>query len=337
MFRATRAGRQRQSAAKVAAAMLAISVVAACGGGKNERAADPKGEGSAKAGDKSIVVGIVNVGIAQFPFYQRQVDGAKKSAEQYGKKVQLIILDSRTDASTEASNMQQMIDRKVDAVLYTPGSVEGGKTLAKKVMDAGIPVITVDQTAGDTTAYVGYDNVKLGESMAKCVVDALGGKGKVAGEIGIPGSVNATNRAIGWKNVFSKEPGIKYGPELANNYDPGKAFSVTQDILSSNPDIDAILSMDDPSALGVVRAVQAAKKKVFVQGLAASDAGMESIRTDGLSCTIYMSPYEMGVKGMDTAWKVTHDQKFEKVPLLPTPKVDKTNVAEIAKLPGAGW
>ncbi len=316
-------------------ATLAITGLALSGCSK---AGDPADPGSAAtANDGKVTVGVVITGIAMFPYYQAQADGIEAAAEELGSDVEVVVLDSQASDQTEQSNVEQMINRNVDALVFTPGSAEAGAALATQATNAGIPVVAVDREAGDTAAYVGYDNVKLGEIMAQYAVDQVSGEGYVGGEIGIAGVVNVINRAKGWQNVLSENPGITYVGEVETGFDPAQAYTVTQNLLTGNPDTQYLLVMDDNTALGTIRAVKESGKDIKVVGLGAQTAGLEAVESGDMAATVLMKPYELGYVGLQTAVKIARGEDFDANPTFENPVITKDNAADFIGQEGVGW
>ena len=319
--------------ALAALSALTLTLTGCSKAGDNSGQSSPSAPPS--AGGK-VTIGVVVTGIAMFPYYQAQVKGIEAAAKSAGKDVELVVLDSQANDQTEQSNVQQVINRKVDALLFTPGSAAAGAALATQAKAAGIPVIAIDREAGtDTRAYVGYNNVKLGEGMAEYAVRLLGGKGQVGGEIGIAGVINVINREKGWKNVLAKNPGLKYVGEVETGFDPAQAFTVTQNLLTGHPGTQVLLVMDDNTALGTIRAVKG--KKVAVIGLGAQTAGLKAVKSGDMVATVLMKPYELGYVGLQTALKIVRGEKFDARPTFENPVITADNVDQYIGKEGVGW
>lgn len=315
-----------------ATATIAGLVLSGC-----SKAGDTAANAPAAAGEK-ITIGVVITGISMFPYYQAQAAGIEAAAKAEGDDVEVVVLDSQASDQTEQSNVEQMINRKVNALIFTPGSAEAGAALATQATNAGIPVVAVDRKAGDdTAAYVGYDNVKLGEIMAQYAVDELGGTGNVGGEIGIAGVVNVINRAKGWENVLSKNPGITYVGEVETGFDPAQAYTVTQNLLTGHPETQYLLVMDDNTALGTIRAVKESGKDVKVVGLGAQTAGLQAVEDGDMAATVLMKPYELGYVGLETAVKIARGEDYDKAPTFENPVITKENVSDYVGKEGVGW
>ncbi len=79
------------------------------------------------------------------------------------------------DADKQASQMQRMIDEKVDIILLDAVDSHAIAGEVKKAKDAGIPVIAYDRLAeGPIDAYISFDNELVGEVQGRSLLEALG-------------------------------------------------------------------------------------------------------------------------------------------------------------------
>ncbi|KUN10531.1 ABC transporter substrate-binding protein [Streptomyces yokosukanensis] len=96
-------------------------------------------------------------------------------AELTGKKGTVEYANANANASEQASQLQKMIDDKVDVVLLDAVDSHAVASEVKKAKDAGIPVIAYDRLAeGPIDAYVSFDNELVGEVQGRTLLQALG-------------------------------------------------------------------------------------------------------------------------------------------------------------------
>src|SRR5262249_56389861 len=107
-------------------------------------------------------------------------------------------------------------------------------------------------------SYVSTDNRKGGVVAAKRMGEKLGGKGKVA-ILGVKkGSVSTDEREEGFRDTIQKEfPGITLVPIIFyGEANAAKSLAVTEDVLTSNPDLTGLFASNESSTVGAVRAIQ---------------------------------------------------------------------------------
>jgi D-xylose transport system substrate-binding protein len=99
----------------------------------------------------------------------------KKVAELTDKKGKTVYANGEADAAKQATQMEKMIDDKVDVILLDAVDSKKIASTVKKAKDAGIPVIAYDRLAeGPIDAYVSFDNELVGEVQGRTLVEALG-------------------------------------------------------------------------------------------------------------------------------------------------------------------
>ncbi|MBA4420292.1 MAG: D-ribose ABC transporter substrate-binding protein, partial [Anaerolinea sp.] len=79
------------------------------------------------------------------PFFVTLRDGAQKAADSAG--VKLIIVDAQDDSAKMTAGIEDLITKKVSAILINPTDSDAVVPAIQKANDAGIPVFTVDRGA----------------------------------------------------------------------------------------------------------------------------------------------------------------------------------------------
>ncbi|MFF4270309.1 sugar ABC transporter substrate-binding protein [Streptomyces sp. NPDC001536] len=161
----------RRTAICVAVSSMALSL-SACGAlgvsGDSADASPTKGD--------DITVGVLmpeltNSRYQEFDYPIIQ----KKVAELTDKKGKTVYANGEADAAKQATQMEKMIDDRVDVILLDAVDSKKIASTVKKAKDAGIPVIAYDRLAeGPIDAYVSFDNELVGEVQGRTLVEALG-------------------------------------------------------------------------------------------------------------------------------------------------------------------
>ncbi|RYD04782.1 hypothetical protein N752_12720 [Desulforamulus aquiferis] len=158
--------------ATVVSLVFIMSLVTGCGGSKDPQAEAPKGD------EKQLTVGIA-LSTLNNPFFVDMKDGAQAAADKIGAK--LIVMDAQDDASKQVSQVEDLIQQKVDVILLNPTDSDGLVTAVADANKANIPVITLDRSVngGTVVSHIASDNVAGGKLAAEFIVKQLEGKGSV--------------------------------------------------------------------------------------------------------------------------------------------------------------
>lgn len=254
------------------------------------------------------------------PFFVDLRDGAQAAAKK--ANVNLIVLDAQNDSAREASQMEDLIQKKAAVIAINPTDSDAIVPTIKKINAARIPVITVDRGAngGDVAAHIASDNVAGGVMAAEYVAKRLNGKGSVVMLEGIAGTSAARDRGKGFRDGLAKFPGITLVAVQTADFDRAKGLTVMENILQAQKKIDAVFAQNDEMALGAIQAIEAAKRQtqMFVVGFDAIGDALTAIKAGKMAATVAQQPKEMGRLAVEAAVRIINRQsvpKFTPVPL----------------------
>lgn len=249
------------------------------------------------------------------PFFVSLKDGAQKKADELGYK--LVVLDSQNDPAKELSNVEDLTVRGAKVLLINPtDSAAVGNAVAIANRNK-IPVITLDRGAakGDVVSHIASDNVAGGKMAGDFIAQKLGNGAKVIQLEGLAGTSAARERGEGFKQAVDEHKFAVLTSQPAD-FDRTKGLNVTENLLASKGDVQAIFAQNDEMALGALRAIGAANKKVLVVGFDGTDDGVKAVKSGKLAATVAQQPELIGSLGVETADKILKGEKVEaKIPV----------------------
>jgi len=251
------------------------------------------------------------------PFFVKLKEGAVDAAKL--NNVKLSVLDSQNDAIKELNNVESLIVSRVDLIIINSTDSDAVSSAIKLANNNKIPVITVDRNAsqGEVVTYIASDNIQGGRLAGDLIYELLQGKGKVVELEGIPGTSAARERGRGFDEALKNYPGIEKVVKQPADFDRNKALVVIENILQTNPDVNAIFAHNDEMALGAVKAVEESGKSIYVIGFDGTEEALKAVKDGKLTATIAQQPSKMGRIAVDMAIKYLRGDKVE-----PEVKVD---------------
>lgn len=284
-----------------------------------EQAAAPTGAPSAAPAGK----GIIGVSLLTMtnPFFKEIGDAIEDEARKNGYAT--TITAGELDAAKQRDQVNDFIVKKVSAIVLCPCDSKAVGTAIQAANKAGIPVFTADIANLDKTAkvvsHIATNNYAGGKLAAKGMIEALGGKGKIA-IIGHPEVESGMMRTKGFKEAIAGAKGIKIVAELPGNGDRALSFKVAQDILEKNPDLNGIFAINDPSALGVVAALEKANRvgKVKIIGFDGQKEAKQAIKEGKIFADSIQFPDKIGRTTVQAITKYMSGEKVEPQILIPT-------------------
>jgi ABC-type sugar transport system substrate-binding protein len=304
--------------AAAAAATIALSL-AAC----TTPAADP-GTGD---GDDVLTIGL----ITKFPvdFYDIMVDAAKAWDEaEPGAEVVFAQGKSGTDDEGVIAAIQSMVTQGVDAIAITPTSPAVADELQKAV-DAGIPVVLIDNDIPDwdgKTAVVATDNYAGGQLAGEWLKENLPEGAKLAILQGVLGNPSLDARVDGMLETLGDHATVV--ATTPTDCDQTKGLDAGQDILTANPDLDAIYAACGPPLTGALEAIKSSGKSGLITvGFDASPDEVASILAGEQTASVAQFPAKMGSLGVQAAFDAAKGKTVEKLIDTGTEMVTSENAA----------
>lgn len=249
------------------------------------------------------------------PFFVTLKEGAEKEASKLGYN--LVVLDSQNDPSKELSNVEDITVRGAKVLLINPTDSTAVVNAVRVANKKNIPVITLDRGAaqGNVVSHIASDNVAGGKMAGDFIAEKLGDNAKVIQLEGIAGTSAARERGEGFKQAVQEHKFEILASQPAD-FDRTKGLNVMENLLTAQPNVQAVFAQNDEMALGAIRAVQAANKSVLIVGFDGTDDGVKAVKSGKLGATIAQQPDLIGALGVQTADKIIKGEKVEaKIPV----------------------
>ncbi|MCX2961788.1 ribose ABC transporter substrate-binding protein RbsB [Rodentibacter caecimuris] len=244
------------------------------------------------------------------PFFVTLKDSAQKKADELGYK--LVVLDSQNDPAKELANVEDLTVRGAKVLLINPTDSEAVSNAVAIANRNNIPVITLDRGAakGKVVSHIASDNVAGGKTAGDFIAQKLGDGAKVIQLEGIAGTSAARERGEGFKQAVQLHKFDVLASQPAD-FDRTKGLNVTENLLASKAEVQAIFAQNDEMALGALRAIKAANKNVLVVGFDGTDDAIKAVKSRKLAATVAQQPDLIGSLGVITADKVLKGEKVE--------------------------
>lgn len=272
------------------------------------------GAGTAVAQDE-LTIG-VSVANLQADFFNQIKQSVEKKAGDMDN-VEVITVDARGDSATQVSQIQDLITREIDALIYIPAGATAASVPVKAAHDAGIPVVAVDRNPedepGDT--FIATDSVEAADTLGAWVGWKTGGKGKIGVVRGQIGTTPEIARAKGFQQAIDQYPGLEIVARQASEmWMQDEGFNIAQDMLQRNPDIDVFFGRADALALGAAQAAKVANldHDPVIVGFDGDFAGLEAVRDGVLDATMTQQTQRMGGLALDSAIRLANGEDVPK-------------------------
>ena len=226
---------------------------------------------------------------------------------------------SDTDLAGQVALVENAVNRKVAGIVLAPSDPDALIPAMKKAWEAKIPVILIDSAASDAgkayyQSFLATDNKVAGELCAKALIDKVGKEGKIAIMSYTAGSGSEIGRVGGFKDYIQKNSKLQIVGPFYSNSQMGTALNQTTDVLAANADLKGLFGANEPTAIGMGRAlVQSGKAgKVVAIGFDGNSDLQGFIKDGTLEAIAVQSAYQMGNLGVKTAVEASEGKTVAK-------------------------
>lgn len=300
----------RRSAAMLLAGLLAVSV-SACGGG-NSGAADNSGTSRAdSSNDKTHKLSVV-LKTTSSEYWSYVIAGIEQAEKDLGNvEVDVRGANSDTDFDGQLNMVETIVNADMcEAIAIAPLQAD---QIANALTGVKIPVLAIDTNFEQAETFIGTAHEDAAYQGGKYVAEQIGKGGKVVVLANIQGESTSEARVAGYRKAL-EEGGCEI---ISTQYTDGvgdKAVTVTDGVLQSFPDIDAIVCCADDVALGASRAIRQTGRDgdgIIVCGFDGISSGVQAVVDGEISCTVAQDPYNMGYQCVKSMLDVVEGEKLD--------------------------
>jgi len=245
-------------------------------------------------------------------FFRTMEDGARRHQAAHAAEYELIAtgIKDEQDVARQIGLVEQMIARRVSAIVLAPADSRVLVAVTRRAVDAGIVVVNIDNRLdaeamaerGLRIPFVGPDNRKGARAVGAAVARRLKSGDPIAILEGAPNAFNGIQRKLGFEDA-AREAGLLIVRSQTAFWETSRANQVVSSLIAERPDVKAILCANDSMALGAVAALRAAGRagSVLVAGFDNISAAAELVRSGEMVATADQHGDQLAVYGIEYA------------------------------------
>lgn len=299
-------------------ALVLLGLLVGCGNSKPAPEAAKGGtDGAAPAAPaaQKKEIAVIPKGLAH-QFWLTVKAGAEAGGKEAGYEIVWQGPAKETEVAKQIGIVQDMISRRVSAIVMAACDSKALVPAIEQALNAKIPVITIDSGVDSDLplSFVATDNIAGAKAAADALAGLIGGAGKVGLIPFVPGAATSELREQGFKEGLAAHPQVQLVATQYCQSDVAKAMSITQDMMTANPDLGGIFAANEAAAIGAAQAIRAANKVGQVK-LVAFDAAEEEVaalKEGVVQALIVQSPFNMGYLGVKAAVDAIGGKPVEK-------------------------
>lgn len=250
---------------------------------------------------KKIRIGLVMQSLDNMFFVQMR-DAAEAHIATLDN-VEITILASK-NIEEQLKVMEDLVATRPDVIAVCPYDSTGIIPAIDNAKANGIPAFCLDNnvTGTEITSFIGTNNIFGGELAGEWIIEKTGGSGKMAVLEGPAGNYNSGVRQEGMNNALAKTANsIDVVARVTANWKRDQGLNVTNDIITANPDLNLVFSLNDEMAFGAIEAIRASGKDITLIGYNGVPEAFKNIYEGNMAATVAQYPEMMATTYIDVS------------------------------------
>ncbi len=293
---------------KLLLVVVISSIIVSCG--PSQKTAD-----TTQSGQKPVEIAVIPKSFSH-QFWLTVKAGAEQAGKELGVKIVWQGTAKETEIEQQINIVQDMINRGVSAIVLAASDANALIGIVEVAINKGIPVITIDSgvNSDKPLSFVATDNVAGAKIAAETLAKLIGEEGEVGLIPFVAGAATSEMRERGFKEGIANYPNIKLVSTLYSDSNVAKAMDVTNDMLTSFPNIKGIFAANESSAVGCAQAIRSKGKagQVKIVAFDAAEEEIQALKEGVIQALIVQNPFKMGYLGVKSAYDAIQGKPVEK-------------------------
>jgi ribose transport system substrate-binding protein len=260
------------------------------------------------------------------PAYAAARLAADRVAAEAGARTVHYVPETPDDVGQQKVLVGEALAARPDAVVFVPTDDRAMVEDVRRFEAAGIPVVNcVNRMEGRFVAFVGSDDVAVGYSAARALIEGLGSKGDIVVIEGSAGAPTARDRAVGLRKALAETPGVRVLGSGGGAFQVAPARLAMARLLAEHPHIDGVWTGNDLMAFGALDALADSGRSAKVVGINGLPGAIERIEQGTMLASVDFSAFNIAAIAARAALRHLAGEAVPKQIMIPAVLIDRTN------------
>jgi len=213
-----------------------------------------------------------------------------------------------------------------NAVVFVPVDDRQMVPDLARFAQAGIPVVScINRIEGKVVSFVGSDDVAVGHTAAKALLDGLCPSARIVAIEGTPAAPTSRDRTIGLHKLLAERPAIRLLGSATGSFQQAPARLEMARLLAEHAVIDGVWTANDVMAFGVLEALAAAGRSAKVVGVNGLPEAIDHIERGTLLASVDFSAFNIAGIAAHAALRHLRGERVPPSIMVPAALIDATN------------
>ena len=273
--------------------------------------------------NKKLKVGLIGPGFAGEWNYTMEKNVLNTAKEW---NIDMEFVDGQCKQEVQIEHLEDLIEKKVDAIGFIPAVELGWEEVLTKVKQANIPIILLDRSVDCAdeslwTSHIVNDWYKEAQMAGEWLIEYMEEQGRIDEKIkiaelsGPEDTRGAQDEGSGFREAIKESPNIDIVISKNGDFIQAKGYEEMSNILSETTDIDVLFCHNDDMALGAIQAIEEAGlvpgEDILIISVDGSDKILEYIAEGKVACSVECNPL-MGDLFMEACVRLANGEEIER-------------------------
>jgi ribose transport system substrate-binding protein len=271
------------------------------------------------------------------PFWKEVKMGAMDAAKRYNVAIEFNA-PKFNNIQEELQYLDIAILSKVDGIITHVSNSKEFVDLIEEAYKEGIPVVTIENDAKDSKrqAFIGTNSFQLGEEAGKLMIKATKGKANIAIIVSNDYQLDTVNQNLkinGFLDAIKDYPQMKVVKVYTSKLGTLSAEEITQSIISSKQNINAIYTTDSVDTIGTAQVIVDFNKvgDIAIVGYGDTADILRYIDKGIIYGTVMSDPYRIGYESVKSMVEIKEKNNVSTFVDIGVNVITKDNVKEYFK------
>ncbi len=241
----------------------------------------------------------------------------------------LLTRDPALSQEKQNEQIQDLLEEGIDLLVLNPVNFQEITPMLETVKAYGIPVVVVDSQVSDPSLVactIASDNYRAGVLCAEHLIES-----RLEANIALlehPSAQSAVDRISGFCDTIEQHAGYNVVARGSCDGQLELAMPVMRDMLEKHADINVVMALNDPSALGAMAAMEEHDMLLgtSVYGVDGAPEAKTMIMEGAMTATIAQFPIRIGQRTAQIVYQILSGEAYEDEITVPVELVTSDNV-----------
>lgn len=241
--------------------------------------------------------------------------GVNAACTEYNLNVTFEGPESEEDYESQNEMVERAVDNGAEVIVFSSVDFNGNAEAINRAAMQGVKIVVIDSdvNSSQVNCRISTDNYQAGRMAGEAL---LSGE-KPVHYVGIvnydKNSANGQQRETGFRDVVKAAEGVEIVDSINVRSTTEDAKKGTMDMMREHPEIDALVTFNEWTSLGVGYAIQdmGLADSTHVVAFDSNVVSVGMLETGEVDALIVQNPYAMGYLGIEKAYNLIYDIPVE--------------------------